>query len=458
VNPPLIQGSPGLRRLPQHVRAALAILIGFATITTIGTILLASPFASRSGQATRLVDALFTAVSAASDTGLAVVDTGDHWNVVGQAVLAVLMFLGGIGIMAGATLAVLLGRRATLERRAQVTDTFGGNLGSARDIVRGTLIFAVGVQLAGALTFMVLFLIDGSRGSRDGPIWNAVFQSISAFNNAGLDLIGGTEGFKVFADQPLVLLVTAMLIVIGGIGFVICLDVVSKRRWRPFALETKLVVVGTVVLIAIGWGAVVAFEWTNPTTLGPLSPLDKLTNGLFMGISPRSAGFASIEMSGLRAETDLVLAVLMFIGGASGSTAGGMKVGTLAVLILVAVSVARQREEPEAFGRRVPSATVYRAIAVFFLFAVMNAVGIVVVAALSSAPIGTVAFETVSALGTVGLSLGGTGDQGDAARIALTACMFLGRLGPLAIIILLFGRQTGTVVPIHRPEEPIRIG
>jgi len=457
VNPPLLQG-PVLRRLPQHVRAVLAILIGFATIIAVGTVLLASPFASRSGQGTGVVTALFTAVSAASDTGLAVVDTGDHWNVFGQIVLAVLMFLGGIGIMAGATLAVLLGRRATLERRAQVSDTFGGNLGTARDIVRGTLIFAVAVQLAGAVAFLVIFLLDGTRVPQDGPIWNAVFQSVSAFNNAGLDLIGGGRGFTAFADRPLVLLVTATLIVIGGIGFVISLDLATKRRWRPLALETKLVVVGTIALIGIGWAALLGFEWTNSATFGSLPPLDRLVNGLFMAISPRSAGFASIPMSDLRAETDLVLGVLMFVGGASGSTAGGIKVGTLAVLVLVAVSVASQRDEPEAFGRRVPSTAVYRAIAVFFMFAVMNAIGIVIVAALSSAPIGNVAFETVSALGTVGLSLGGTADYGDPARIALTACMFLGRLGPLAVIILLFGRRTAPMAAIHRPEEPIRIG
>jgi trk system potassium uptake protein TrkH len=458
VYPPLLQGPPTIRRLPQHVRAALAILLGFATIVTIGTVLLASPFASRSGQGTGLIVALFTSVSAASDTGLAVVDTGDHWNVFGQAVLAVLMFLGGIGIMAGATLAVLLGRRATLERRAQVTDSFGGNLGSARDIVRGTLIFAVAAQLGGAVAFMTVFLFDGSRVPQDGPIWNAVFQSISAFNNAGLDLVGGGRGFTAFVDRPLVLLVSATLIVLGGLGFVISLDVASKRRWRTLALETKLVVVGTVVLIATGWAALLGFESSNSATLGALPPFDRLVNGLFMAISPRSAGFASIPMSELRAETDLVLGALMFIGGASGSTAGGIKVGTLAVLVLVAVSVAGQREEPEAFGRRVPSTAVYRAIAVSFLFAVMNAVGIVIVAAMSSAPIGNVAFETVSAFGTVGLSLGGTAEYGDPARIALTACMFLGRLGPLAVIILLFGRRTAPVAAIHLPEEPIRIG
>jgi len=457
MNPPLLR-DPVIRRMPQHVRAALAILIGFATIIAIGTVLLASPLASRSGQGTALVEALFTSVSAASDTGLAVVDTGDHWNVFGQAVLAVLMFVGGVGIMAGATLAVLLGRRATLERRAQVSDTFGGNLGTARDIVRGTLVFAVAVQLIGAVVFTTIFLLDGTRVPQDGPIWNAVFQSISSFNNAGLDLVGGGKGFTAFADRPLVLLVTATLIVVGGLGFVISLDLASKRRWRPLALETKLVVVATIALIGIGWVALLAFEWTNSDTLGSLPPFDRLVNGLFMAISPRSAGFASIPMSELRAETDLVLGTLMFIGGASGSTAGGIKVGTLAVLVLVAVSVAGQRDEPEAFGRRVPSTAVYRAIAVFFMFAVMNAVGIVVVAALSSAPIGNVSFETVSALGTVGLSLGGTADYGDPARIALTACMFLGRLGPLAVIILLFGRRTAPVAAIHRPEEPIRIG
>jgi trk/ktr system potassium uptake protein len=457
VNPPLFQGPPTVRRLPPQVRAVVALIAGFAALIAIGTVLLASPMASEGDRTTTLVDALFTSVSATSDTGLAVVDTGDHWSLFGEAVLVVLMFVGGIGIMASATLAVLLGRRATLERRAQVSDVFGGQLGNAREIVRGTLAFAVSVQVVGAVAFLVLLLANGTLGTHGGPIWNAVFQSVSAFNNAGFDIIGGGRGYSAFAADPLVLLVTAGLVVIGGLGFVISLDVSAKRRWRPLALETKLVVIGTVVLILIGWAAVLGFEWTNPGTIGALPPLDKLTNSLFMGISPRSAGFSTVTMTDLRPETNLVLGILMFIGGASGSTAGGIKVGTFAVLVLVALSVAARREEPEAFGRRVPSAAVYRAITVLFIFLVMNAVGVLLVAAVSNAAIGHVAFDAVSALGTVGLSLGSSSEYGDAARLALAACMFFGRLGPLAVIILLFGRHP-EAAPIHRPEEPIRIG
>jgi trk/ktr system potassium uptake protein len=457
VNPPLFQGPPTVRRLPPQVRAVVALIAGFAALIAIGTVLLASPMASEGDRTTTLVDALFTSVSATSDTGLIVVDTGDHWSLFGEVVLVVLMFVGGIGIMASATVAVLLGRRATLERRAQVSDVFGGPLGNAREIVRGTLAFAVSVQVVGAAAFLVLLLLNGTLGTHGGPVWNAVFQSVSAFNNAGFDTIGGGRGYTAFAAEPLVLLVTAALVVIGGLGFVISLDVSAKRRWRPLALETKLVVIGSVVLILIGWAAVLGFEWTNAETIGALQPLDKLTNALFMGISPRSAGFSTVTMTDLRPETNLVLGILMFIGGASGSTAGGIKVGTFAVLVLVALSVAARREEPEAFGRRVPSAAVYRAITVLFIFLVMNAVGVLLVAAVSNAAIGHAAFDAVSALGTVGLSLGSSSEYGDAARLALAACMFFGRLGPLAVIILLFGRHP-EAAPIHRPEEPIRIG
>ena len=457
MNPPLFQGPPTVRRLPQQVRAVVALVIGFGALIAVGTVLLATPMASEAGQPTGLVDALFTAVSATSDTGLIVVDTGDHWSLFGEIVLVVLMFTGGVGIMASATLAVLLGRRATLDRRAQVSDVFGGPLGSAREIVRGTLAFAVTVQVIGAIAFGLLFVAGDTRGTHGGPIWDALFESVSAFNNAGLDIVGGNRGFTVFADQPLVLLVTAALVVAGGLGFVISADLSAKRRWRPLALETKLVVIGSIALVLVGTAAVLGFEWTNPTTIGGLGPIDRLVNSLFMGITPRSAGFSSVITTDLRPETNLVLGILMFIGGASGSTAGGIKVGTLAVLVLVALSVAARREEPEAFGRRVPSTAVYRAIAVFFIFVVMNAVGVLLVAAVSSAPIGHVAFDAVSALGTVGLSLGTSTEYSDAARLALAACMFFGRLGPLAVIIVLFGRNPSAAA-IHRPEEPIRIG
>ena len=445
------------RRLPPQARAAVTVVVGFSTIILVGTLLLASPLVTTDGSSTSLVDALFTSVSATSDTGLVVLDTADHWNLFGQLVIAALMFVGGIGIMASATIAVLLGRHTSLERRAEVSDTFGGSLGNARQIVRGTFVFALVAQAIGAIALAGVFLLFGDRPAPEGLAWTSIFQSISSFNNAGFDIVGGGRGYTVFVDRPDILAVTAVLIVFGGLGFVIATDVAGKRRWRPLALETKLVVVATVALIVFGAVAITAAEWTNPDTLGPLAAFDRIANGTFMSISPRSAGYTTVDLGALRPETDIVLILLMFVGSASGSTGGGMKVNTLAVLVLVAVSVAARREEPEAFGRRVTTDTVFRAIAAFFIFTLMNFAGLLLVAALSSVPIGTTLFETVSAMGTVGLSLEGSAVYGDPARLALAACMFVGRLGPLALIILLFGRQTGGAA-VRRPAEPIRIG
>jgi trk system potassium uptake protein TrkH len=449
---------PRRRRLPTPARAAIGFLVGLSTIIAIGTALLASPLASTGGRTTSVVDALFTAVSAATDTGLAVVDTAEHWNLFGQLVIAALAFLGGVGIMASATIVVVLGRRTTLDDRAQVSDAFGGHLGTARDIARGTLVFAVAAQVVGAIAFLVAFVLGGGDQSESGGlVWSSLFSSISAFNNAGFDIVGGGRGFTAFADRPAVLAVTAALIVLGGLGFGIVFDMTRKRRWARFALETKLVLVATVGLIVLGAVGILVTEWTNPGTLGAMPSIDRVWNGTFMSISPRSAGFSSLDMSALRPETSIIIIVLMFVGTASGSTGGGIKVNTLAVLALVAVSVATRRGDPTAFGRRVTIDSVFRAIAVFFIFSLMNFVGLLVVAALSNVAPGATLFEVVSALGTVGLSLGVTPDYGDPARLALAACMFVGRLGPLAVIILLFGRGAGAPAVRH-PEEPIRIG
>ena len=318
--------------------------------------------------------------------------------------------------------------------------------------------FAVAAQVVGAIAFAIAFVLGGGDESDSGGLlWSSLFQSISAFNNAGFDIVGGGRGFTAFTDRPAVLAVTAALIVLGGLGFGIVFDMTRKRRWERFALETKLVLVATVGLIVLGAVGILVTEWTNPGTLGAMPSIDRVWNGTFMSISPRSAGFSSLDMSALRPETSIILIVLMFVGTASGSTGGGIKVNTLAVLVLVAVSVATRRGDPSAFGRRVTIDSVFRAIAVFFIFSLMNFIGLLVVAALSNVAPGATLFEVVSALGTVGLSLGVTPDYGDPARLALAVCMFVGRLGPLAVIILLFGRGAGSPA-VRRPEEPIRIG
>ena len=253
------------------------------------------------------------------------------------------------------------------------------------------------------------------------------------------------------------LAVVGALVVIGGVGYLISADVIGRRHWRRLALETKLVLLATGVFIVAGALAVALLEWNGPRTLGPLSPVDRIANSVFMSVSSRSAGFNTVDMGALRPETDLVFAFLMFIGAASGSTAGGIKVNTVAVLILVAIAAAQDRRDPEAFGRRVPREAVHRAITVVGVAGFVTVVGMLLVASLSTVPAGAAFFETVSAFGTVGLSTAGTTDFDTMARLALAGCMFLGRLGPLALVILLFGRATRDA-KIRLPEEPIRVG
>ncbi len=445
------------RRRPTAVRAALAILVGFSTLIAIGTLFLVTPIASERGTWTSPVDALFTSVSAASDTGLVVVDTADHWSFWGELAIAALITIGGLGIMASTTLAVLLGRRASLASRATVIDTFGGSLGSARDIVRRAVLFALAIQVVGAIVFVVLLALTGPRQGLAENAWQSIFYSTSAFNNAGFDLVGRERGFTVFASQPLILLTTAVLIVIGGFGFVIAGDLGRHRRWRPLAVETKLVVVATAVLIAAGAVVLGLVEWTNPRTLGPLGLVDKLVNSLFASITPRSAGFSALDMRAMRPESDTVTTILMFIGSASGSTGGGIKVNTLAVLILVVLATAGRRSEPEAFGRRIAVDTIARAVAVLMVSSFAVLVGVFAVSATGGFRSGPALFETVSAFGTVGLSLAGTPSHEDATSLVLAALMFLGRVGPIALVILLFGRDDRHD-SIRLPEQTVRVG
>ena len=446
---------PGAR--PTAARAATAIVIGFSTLIAIGTLFLTTPIASQRGESTSVVDALFTSVSAASDTGLIVVNTADHWSFWGQLAIAVLITVGGLGIMASATLAVLLGRRTSLASRATVTDAFGGSLGSAKAVVRGAVAFALVSQVAGSLVLLLVLTMTGQARNPGEAIWQSLFYATSSFNNAGFDLVGGAGGFSAFASQPLVLFTMGVLIVAGGLGFVIAGDIVGIRRWRRLALETKLVVIATALLIVVGALAIGLFEWSNPRTLGPMGLIDKVVNAVFASVSPRSAGFSTLDMRALEPPTDGVTTVLMFIGSASGSTGGGIKVNTIAVLVLVVLATAARRTEPEAFGRRIAIDTIARAVTVLVVSAAAVFLGTLAVAATSGFGGGPALFETVSAFGTVGLSIAGPPAHRDATSLVLSALMFLGRVGPIALVILLFGRDDRPDL-VRLPEQTVRVG
>jgi trk system potassium uptake protein len=434
----------------------VVLLIGFSLLIVAGTFLLAMPFASASGTATSLLVAAFTATSAVCVTGLVLVDTATHWSPFGQAVILALVQVGGFGFMTGSTLLlfILVGRRTALRDRllAQATiDT--PNLGSVGPLIRRVAVFTVIAEVVGAAVLTLLFMGRGEQPLH--AVISGVFHSISAFNNAGFDLTGEFRSLTGYADDAPVLLAVAALFILGALGFAIVGDIAAKRRWARLALETKVVLLTTAALLAGGAVLIGLFEWANPRTLGNLATHDKVVNAFFTSAT-RTAGFNSIPTEHLLEISLLILIPLMFIGGASGSTAGGIKVNTFSLLLIAIVSTARGLPSAVAFGRRIPHIVVYRAIAVALLsIAVVFAVGLGLELAAGGRLIDR-AFEAVSALGTVGLSTGLTRQLEDPARILLLVAMFVGRLGPLTLVLALTSRAR----PVSsRPAvETMRIG
>ncbi len=334
----------------------VVLILGLFVITAVGTVLLALPIATADGQRTTLLDALFTATSAASTTGLVLADTATHWSPFGQVVILGLMQLGGFAFMTGSTIFLLLlvGRRTSLSDRLRVQAAGGvPQLGKVTDLVRRVAVFTLICEAAGALVLAAAFLLHGEDPAT--AAWWGVFHSISAFNNGGFDLFGELRSLTHLADAPTILVPIGILIVLGGLGFAIVGDVWAKRRWVRLALETKLVLLGTVILIAVGALGTAMLEWSNPLTLGRLEPADRVVNALFHSVSLRSAGFDSLGVGSLVNESLFLAIGLMFIGGASGSTAGGVKINTVAVLLVASWSAVRSGPSATAFGRQHPA-------------------------------------------------------------------------------------------------------
>ena len=440
---------------------ALSLVLLFLVLISVGTALLMLPIATNDGTATRFLDALFTATSAACVTGLTVLDTATHWSPFGQVVILLLIQAGGFGIMAGSTflLLVFLGRRTTLRDRILVQESLGGlELGAVTSLLKRIAIFTLAVEGIGAVVLSIAFVSGPEAGPPGDPlgIWWGVFHSVSAFNNAGFDLTGGFRSLQPFVDDWVVLLTIAALLSLGGLGFAIVGDVASRRRWSRMALETKLVVAGTVSLLIAGTALIGLTEWTNPATLGALPTEQRFLNALFESATLRTAGFTALDTGAFAEATLFVVMALMFIGGASGSTAGGIKVNTFAVLLSAIVSTVRGQPSAMAFGRRIQHAIVYRALAVVLLaIAFVFVIGLGLSLTTDATFVQTL-FEAVSAFGTVGASTGITPDLTDPARLITAFAMFVGRLGPLTLVLALAARAR----PMSsRPAiESVRIG
>lgn len=431
------------------------------TLISIGTLLLMLPISAAGGEATPWIDALFTATSAVCVTGLVVYDTASHWSGFGQVVILALIQFGGFGIMAGSTLLLMifLGRRTTLRDRIVVTESLGGlQLGSVTGLVKRIAIFTIVVEAAGAVVLSIAFMAGPEAGPPGDPlgIWWGIFHSVSAFNNAGFDLTGGFRSLTPFVDDWVVLLTVAVLLSLGGIGFAIVGDAVTRRRWARMALETKLVLSATAALLVGGTLLIGFTEWANPATLGALPPEQRMLNALFESATLRTAGFSALDTSALGEATLFVVMALMFIGGASGSTAGGIKVNTFSVLLVTIISTVRGQPSTVAFGRRIQHGVVYQALSVALLsiaFVFMIGLGLTLT---TDATFVQTLFEAVSAFGTVGATTGITPDLTDPARLITSVAMFVGRLGPLTLVLALAARARPV---LYRPAvESVRIG
>jgi trk system potassium uptake protein len=423
-------------------------------------VLLSLPMATASGQATPLLDALFTATSAVCVTGLTVVDTGSHWSPFGHVVILMLIQAGGFGIMTSSTMLLLLvvRGRTRLRDRVLVQESLGGSeLGNVPDLVKRIALFTLGAEAIGAVVLTLSYLPQEMVGGPNA-LWFGVFHSVSAFNNAGFDLMGptGHQSLSGFRTDYLVLSAIGVLIILGGLGYAIVEDVVRKRSWLRLALETKVVLLTTTLLLLGGAVAIGLFEWNNPETLGQLSEGERVINAAFESVTLRTAGFSAIDTGALTNASLFVVMALMFIGGASGSTAGGIKVNTFGALMIAIVSTARGLPSAEAFGRRVEHIVVYRALAVALLSIAFVFLTSLAVQALSNGAFVAVLFEAVSAFGTVGASTGITGGLSDPAHVVLIIAMYIGRLGPLALVVALTARRRH--VSYRHAVESIRIG
>lgn len=444
---------------------ARLIVSGFAVAILVGTGLLMLPAATKAGESSDLITALFTATSAVCVAGLVVVDTSGHWSWFGDTVIIVLVQGGGLGIM---TLASLLGmlvvRRMGLRmQHVGESQTQRLRLGEIRRVVLGVVKLTLVVEAATAVALAARY-----AAGYDAGFWAAarfgVFHSIAAFNNAGFALFN--DNLAQFSGDPFILVPMVVAMVLGGLGFPVVFEVArhmrrtlprrSKRRVfsvQHWTLHTKVTLLAYGALVGVGVFAVLSLEWGNPRTFGPMGVWEKLNSGLLHGISPRTAGFQTVDIGELHPATLLVTDVLMFIGGGSASTAGGIKVTTFALLAFVIAAEIRGQPTVHVLGRRLSDAVQRQAVAVALLGIAAVIAGTTALLVITDFELDAVLFEVISAFGTVGLSTGITADLPTAGHLLLIVLMFVGRLGPitLATVLALRERARRFDLPEERP-------
>lgn len=451
------------KHLHPHLSTTQTILLSFLLAILLGSALLALPVSSADGAAVPYIDALFTATTSICVTGLVTVPTYSAWSLFGQIVILFLIQIGGLGvvtIMSG--LMISLHRRIGIRDRMLIQDAFNLNTLSGmvkfiRKVITGTFL----IEGIGALLYMTIFVPEfGLRG-----IWISLFNAVSAFCNAGMDILSDNS-LCDYVHNPVINLVTILLIVFGGIGYIVWWDLIGafknirRQKLKCFAnltLHSKIALSVTGILILVGTAAIFAFDYNNPLTIGNFSLLDKLQASLFQSVTTRTAGFATVPQEDLTNASAIVSLLLMFIGGSPVGTAGGIKTVTFAVLITSAFATMKTRSEAELFHRTIPKHAVSKAVAVVSMAFIILFTATLLLSAVTDADALDVVYETVSAAATVGLTRNLTSELNIWGRLIIIITMYLGRVGPISLMVALNTKKETKNI-IKNPTEDISVG
>lgn len=445
-----------MKKLIHYLSPPKILVLGFAIIIFIGACLLTLPIATEDGNGLPFLNAVFTATSATCVTGLIVVDTGDTFTMFGEIVILALIQIGGLGFMTFATLLfLLLGKKISLKERLLLKEAFNNiSMAGLVKLVKRILLFTALIELIGGLILSIRFSFDMPIGK---AIYFGFFHSISNFNNAGFDLMGGFQGLTAYVADPFVVLTICALITIGGLGFIVMNELYEYRETKRLSVHSKIVLSATVILTVGSTLLIFLFEYTNSKTIGDLTGMGKILGSFYQAVTPRTAGSNTLPIGDLTHSTLFLTILLMFIGAGSGSTAGGIKITTFAVLAATLWAQIRGKEDVVLFRRRIVIETILKALTV----AMCGMVIVVFVTIFLSITeqkhsFMMYLFEATSAFGTVGLSMGLTPELTPAGRILIILTMFAGRLGPLTIAFAITKRRKPEA--FHHPKGNIMIG
>lgn len=431
------------------------LVLGFSGMILIGTFLLMLPIANHTGESLAFIDAFFTATSATSVTGLVVRDTGTFFTTFGQVVIMILIQIGGLGFMTMATLfALVFRRKISLKDRLILQEAMNqGSMEGIVRLIRKVLYYSLIIEVSAAFLLALRFAVDM-------PIFKAMyfglFHAVSMFNNAGFDLFGHFHSLTDYVGDPIVNIVVMFLIISGGIGFIVIADLISYRKNRRLSLHAKVVLTMTAALIVTGFITIFIFEFTNRSTLSPLSWGEKLWSALFQSVTSRTAGANTLDIGSMRQATQFFIIILMFIGASPGSTGGGIKTTTFTILAGAVMAMITRKNDVILFRYRLAQERIFKAVTITML-SLFWVIGIaMILAATETAPFLSILFETMSAFGTVGLSMGLTTELTEVGKLFICLTMFVGRVGLLTLAYALGPKKEREL--FRYPEGKIIIG